>query len=56
MLAPPPELDAWARQATHCWAFCGGWQPGHWNLYALVHGCKDWDLLIELMDVIKQNV
>lgn len=55
MLAPPPELGAAALLAIDCWAFCGGWTPERWPLYAALHRIDDWDLLIHCMEVIRRH-
>jgi hypothetical protein len=56
LIAAPPELDEWAERARHCWAFCGGWQPERWSVYAAFYPVPDWHQLIELMQTIRQNV
>jgi hypothetical protein len=49
LVAPPPELCETAAQASHCWSFCGGWNPQAWPIYAALYPVPDWHLLIDLM-------
>jgi len=55
MRGPPPLLCVAAEQARHCWAFCGGWAPERWAVYAAFFEVEDWHLLIELMQEIRAN-
>lgn len=55
MLAPAPDLGAAALQAVDCWAFCAGWVPERWPLYAALHPVDDWDLLIHCMETIRRH-
>lgn len=52
--APPPQLDELATQALHCWAFCGGWAPERWPMYAALHPVTDWHLLADSMAAIRR--
>lgn len=42
--------------AMHCWGWCRGWQPQLWLHYSALHEVDDWSLLIELLEVLKNNV
>ena len=37
----------------HCWTFLGGWRPERLPLYAELYGIDDWDLMIELLLVLR---
>ena len=56
MREPPPVQCELAAQATHCWGFCVGWAPERWVVYGAMHEVADWHLLVDAMQVIKQNV
>jgi hypothetical protein len=56
LLGAAPEQCEWAERASHCWAWCGGWQPQSWPLYAALYPVPDWHLLTDLMQVIRKNV
>lgn len=44
-----------ASQAGHCWAFCEGWAPERWPVYAALHRVDDWAGLVELMQAIRDK-
>lgn len=54
--AAAPALCEAAAAASHCWAFCGGWEPQRWPVYAALHDVPDWHALIELMQEIRRRV
>jgi len=49
MLGGPPELDALAARARHCWQFCQGWAPERWPIYDALHPVDDWHQVIDVM-------
>lgn len=53
LVAPPPLMCADAVMAGHCWRFCEGWRPERWPMYAALHDVDDWQLLIDLMQILK---
>jgi hypothetical protein len=44
-----------ARQAIHCWNFCGGWAPERWPVYHALHPAPNWHALIDAMQVIREQ-
>lgn len=53
--APPPELGEAEAQAMHCWAFCAGWAPERWPVYAALYPVADWHSLVDLMREIRNG-
>lgn len=56
MVAPCPPLTPDALLASHCWTWSGGWAPERWVSFGAMHEVPDWALLIELMQVIRNQV
>lgn len=54
-IAEAPEMTPTAAQAQHCWAWCVGWAPERWPIYAALHEVEDWSLLVELMAHIRRE-
>jgi len=55
LLAQAPDLTPQARRAAHCWHWCGGWRPDLWPAYTALHEVDDWQLITELMKVIRDH-
>lgn len=53
MVAPPPELLPMSVAAAHCWRFSAGWFPERWPAYDALHHVEDWQMLIELMQILR---
>lgn len=43
-----------AAAAAHCWRWCDGWNPQHWLAYDQFHAVDDWQMVIELMQLIRE--
>lgn len=54
-MGPLPELSPLAEQALHCYAWCGGWEPGRWAVYAALYPVHDWEALSDLMQGIRDE-
>ena len=52
---PLQELSPQAERAVHCWAWCGGWFPERWPVYAALHDVSDWNAMAELMQTIRDE-
>lgn len=55
LLGPMPELSAQAALAAECWAWCDGWAPERWPLFAVFHQVPDWGALAELMQTLRNE-
>lgn len=54
LLGELPELSAQAELAARCWAFCDGWMPERWPVFAALHDVADWHALADLMQAIRR--
>lgn len=43
-------------RAVHCWRFCDGWAPSVLPLYDAVHGIDDWEALLLLLELIRNEL
>ena len=55
LLGPMPELSAQATMAAECWAWCDGWAPERWPVFAAFHDVPDWGALADLMRALRDE-
>jgi hypothetical protein len=53
MVSDPPVPGPDELAALHCWSFLGGWHPEGLALYDALYGVDDFDLLIELLLLLR---
>lgn len=55
LLGPMPDLSAQATLAAECWAWCDGWAPERWPVFAVFHDVPDWGALADLMRALRDE-